>query len=74
MDRGAERTTSSEDRAVGGEVKRGEVGGFQGICVLRVGLKDGRMRRGGRVEGKEGEDVATAKVFFSSATTFRGSY
>lgn len=28
-----------------------EVGGFQGIYVLRVGLKDGRMRRGGRVEG-----------------------
>lgn len=44
------------------------MGGFQGIYALRLGLKDGGMRRGGRVDGEEDE----AKVFFSSVITLRG--
>lgn len=50
--------------------KGGEVGGFQGIYALRLGLKDGGMRRGGRTDVDEDE----AKVFFSSVITLRGCY
>lgn len=55
-------------------------GGRSGRISRNLCFKSGakgwqdEQRRGGRVEGEEGEDAGKAKVFFSSAITLRGSY
>lgn len=68
MDRGVERTPRSGERAEEGR-RRWRSGRISRNLCFKSGAKG--WQGGGRVEG---EDVGTAKVFFSSAITLRGSY